>query len=115
MGSKGEGNMRLEKRKLPRLEFGISILYDGKRGMTKDISRSGTFIRMNETNSRMPLPPIGSEIIFSLDFPTANNYIDLKGTVVHHSKEKGMGIWFEKMEGNMNEFIGNFVLDYSKG
>jgi uncharacterized protein YegL len=105
--------MRLEKRRSQRLDFGITILHNGKRRMTKDISSSGTFIKSDERSGKMSLFPIGSEIDLSLDIPTAKDFIDVKGVVVHHgSNGDGMGIWFKKIDERKKEFIKRFVADY---
>jgi len=97
------------KRKDQRLDFGITVLHNGKRGITKDISCSGTFIRKNED----VLPTkIGSDISFSLDFPEAKKHIDVKGVIIHHGKnDDGMGIWFKKMDERSQAFIRKFVFN----
>jgi len=67
--------MRLEKRRSPRLDFGITVIHDGKRGMTRDISANGTFIIMDEQPENTSLSPIGADLSFSLDFPNASHWI----------------------------------------
>lgn len=107
--------MRLEKRRSPRLDFGITVIHDGKRGMTRDISANGTFIIMDEQPENTSLSPIGADLSFSLDFPNARRHIDVEGTVVHHSKDEGgMGIWFKRIDERNKEFIKMFILDYLK-
>lgn len=107
--------MRIEKRRNPRINFGISVIHDGKRGMTRDISDSGTFIIMDENPEQTPLLPVGSDVSFSIDFPTAKGSIDVEGTVIHHGEnDDGMGIWFKRIEERNKEFIRMFILDYLK-
>ena len=107
--------MGTEKRRNPRIGFAITVIHDGKRRVTKDISADGTFIIMDEHTNHTPLSPIGSDVSFSLDFPTAKRHIDVEGAVVHHGKnEDGMGIWFKKIDERNKEFIKMFILDYLK-
>ena len=102
-----------DKRKNPRLDFEITVRQNGKRGMTGDISQSGTFIRMDHSHNQSPLSPVGSDISFSLDFPTAKEQIDVKGVVVHHGKNgNGMGIYFRRIDEGSQEFIKKFISDY---
>ena len=105
--------MESDKRKDPRLDFGITILHDGNRGMTRNISTSGTFIRIDELNNRIPLASVGSDITFSLDFPITEDYIEVEGTIMHHGNNDGMGIQFKKIDGKDKEFIKEFILDYT--
>ena len=99
-----------DKRKTPRLEFGITVLREGKRAITKDISQSGTFVKEDEPIS---LDTIGSEISFSLDFPDAKNHINVTGVILHHGKNSdGMGIWFKKIDERSKTFIRKFVIDH---
>ena len=79
--------MQSEKRKNLRLDFGVVIIHNHKQGMTKDIS-------------------------FSFDFPNTDNYIDVKGTIIHHVNDDGMGIWFKRIDDRAKDFIGMFVSDY---
>ena len=105
----------MEKRRNPRIDFGITVIRDGKREMTKDISANGTFIIMDEPPDQTPLLPVGSDVSFSFDFPTARRYIDVEGTVVHHGKnDDGMGIWFKRIDERNREFIKMFIVDYLK-
>ncbi len=97
-----------DKRQNPRLGFGITVIHNHKRGMTKDISLNGTFIKTDE----QLLSPIGSEISFSFDFLNTRSYIDVKGAVIHHGNNDGMGIWFKKIDERSKEFIRKFILDY---
>ena len=107
--------MRIEKRRNPRIDFIISVIHDGKREMTRDISDSGTFIIMDEHPEQTPLLPVGSDVSFSIDFPTARRSIDVEGTVVHHGEnDDGMGIWFKRIDKRSKEFIRMFILDYLK-
>ncbi len=97
------------KRKNPRLDFGIAVFHNGKKCITKDISCNGAFIKRNE---QLLLTEIGSEISFSLDFPEAKKHIDIKGVIVHHGKnDDGIGVWFKKMEERSQSFIRKFVLN----
>ena len=105
--------MRENKRKNRRLDYEITVMHNGKRGKTRDISQSGTFIRMDHSNNQSPLSPVGSDISFSLDFPTAKDYIEVKGVVVHHGKNgNGMGIYFRRVDEGSKEFIKKFISDY---
>ena len=105
--------MQIEKRKKPRLDWGILIHHNHKRRMTGDISEQGCFIKKERWDKDMTLLPIGSEIEFSFDFLNIN-YIDVTGTVVHHGVNgNGMGIWFKRIEDRDKEFIKMFVSDYS--
>jgi len=61
--------MKLEKRKNPRLDFGVLVLHGNKRRMTRDISINGTFIKRDKLNDQSLLPPVSSEIDFSFSFP----------------------------------------------
>ena len=107
--------MPIEKRKNPRIDFGISVIHDGRRGMTKDISDCGAFIIMDERPEHTPLLPVGSEVSFSIDFPNAKSNIDVEGTVVHHGESgDGMGIWFKRIDERSKEFIRMFIVDYLK-
>jgi len=107
--------MRIEKRRNSRIGFGISVIHDGKRGMTRNISDNGTFIIMDEHPEQTPLLPVGSDVSFSIDFPTARRSIDVEGTVVHHGEnDDGMGIWFKRIDERSKEFIRMFILDYLK-
>ncbi len=102
-----------DKRKNPRLDFEITVMHNGKRGKTRDISQSGTFIRMDHSNNHLPLSPVGSDISFSLDFPTTKDHIDVKGVVVHHGKNgNGMGIYFRRIDKGSKKFIKKFISDY---
>ena len=106
--------MRLVKRRNPRLYWGIVVHHNHKRMMTRDISVEGCFIRKDEWEKDMVLEPIGKDISFSLDILTADDYIDVTGTVVHHgANEDGMGIWFRRIDDRAKEFIRVFVRDYS--
>jgi len=97
------------KRKNQRLDFGIAVLHNGKKSITKDISVNGAFIKSND---QLVLTEIGSEISFSLDFTEAKKHIDINGVIVHHGKnDDGMGIWFKKMEERSISFIRKFVFD----
>jgi hypothetical protein len=99
----------VNKRKNPRLDYGIAVFQNGIQSITKDISCNGAFINMEE---QLLLTKIGTEISFSLDFPDAKKHIDIKGVIVHHGKnDDGMGIWFKKMEERSKSFIRNFVLN----
>lgn len=101
--------MQEDKRKDPRLDFGIAVIHDRKLKMAKDISLNGTFIRSDEQS---PLLPIGSDISFSFDFPNKKRNIEVKGVVVHHgNKDDGMGIWFKKIDERSKEFISKLILD----
>jgi len=60
-----------DKRKNPRLDFGIVVIQNHKRRMTKDISLNVTSIKKDEWDKDMQLAPIGSEIDLSFDFPNA--------------------------------------------
>ena len=105
--------MHLEKRGNPRIDFGILVHHNHKRRMTMDISEQGCFIRKDEQVKDMVLEPVGKEISFSLDIPTADNYIDVTGIVVHHGKNgEGMGICFKKIDERAKEFIGMYLSDY---
>ena len=105
--------MRENKRKNPRLDYEITVMHNGKRGKTRDISQSGTFIRMDHSHNQSPLSPVGSDISFSLDFPTAKDNIDVKGVVVHHGKNgNGMGIYFRRIDKGSKKFIKKFISDY---
>lgn len=107
--------MRIEKRKNPRLDFGISVIHDGRRGITRDISDSGAFIIMDEHPEHAPLLPVGSDVSFSIDFPAEKRNIDVEGTVVHHGGNgDGMGIWFKRIDERSKEFIKMFIVDYLK-
>ncbi len=78
-----------------------------------DISEQGCFIRKDEQDKDMVLEPVGKEISFSLDIPTADDYINVTGTVVHHGdNEDGMGILFKRIDNRSKEFIKMFVRDY---
>ena len=97
------------KRKDKRLDFGITVFHNGKRGITKDISTNGTFIKKNE---QLLINEIGSDIFFSLDFPEAKKHIDIEGVIVHHGKnDEGMGIWFKKLDERSKSFISKFVFN----
>ena len=105
--------MEIEKRKNPRVDFGITVLLGGKCGKTKDISSTGTFIKKDEWDQNMKLSPISSEVDLSFVFPTSKEYIDVKGIVVHHGKNnEGVGIWFKKIEERNKEFIKQFIAKY---
>ena len=104
--------MQSEKRKNPRLDFGVVIIHNHKRGMAKDISTNGAFISRGERYKQIPLLPIGEDISFSFDFPNTDNYIDVEGTVIHHGNDDGMGVWFKKIDERSKEFIRKFILDY---
>jgi len=104
--------MHLEKRSNPRLDFGIVVHHNHNRRMTRDISEQGCFIRKDEQVKDMVLEPVGKEISFSLDIPTADDYIDITGTVMHHgTNDDGMGIWFKRIDERAKEFIRMFVSD----
>jgi len=99
-----------DKRNDPRLNFEIKVIHNGNRGITKDVSLNGTFIKKNEY---IPLLPIGSDISFSFYFPSIKKHIDVKGLIVHHGNNKnGMGIWFKKTEERSKVFIRRFISDY---
>ena len=105
--------MQLEKRSNLRLDFGILVHHNHKRRMTMDISKQGCFIRKDEQVKDMVLEPVGKEISFSLDIPTADDYIDVTGTVVHHGKDEvGIGIWFKRIDERDKEFIRKYLSDY---
>lgn len=102
--------MELEKRINPRLDFGILVYCNGRRGMTKDISANGTFVVKDEYPKQ--LAPLGSDVALSFDFPTTEDSIDTIGTVMHHGKDgEGMGIWFKRIDDRTKEFIKMFVSD----
>ena len=102
-----------DKRRNPRLDFGIPVIHNHKRRMSKDISFNGTFIKKNEWDKDMALLPIGSEIDFSFEFLNEDDYIDVTGTVLHHGdNDDGMGIWFKKIDDKNKEFIRKFILEY---
>ena len=102
-----------DKRKNPRLDFGIVVHHNHKRRMTKDISINGTFIKKERRDIYWELAPIGSKINFSFYFPNTTRHIDVKGTVIHQGKDyDGMGIRFKKIEERNKEFIRKFILDY---
>ena len=104
--------MHLEKRSNPRLDFGIVVHHNHNRRMTIDISEQGCFIRKDEQVKDMVLEPVGKEISFSLDIPTADDYIDITGTVMHHgTNDDGIGIWFKRIDERAKEFIRMFVSD----
>ena len=106
--------MHLEKRKKPRLDWGILIHHNHKRRMTGDLSTEGCFIKKREWDKDMTLLPIGSKIDFSFKFLNEDYYIDVTGKVVHHgTNEDGMGIWFKRIDERSKEFIRGFVKDYS--
>lgn len=104
--------MQIEKRKNPRFDLGITVIHDGKRRMTKDISVEGAFIEKDEWDKDMTLLAIGSDISLSFDFPTAEDYIDVTGVVKHHGNEDGMGIWFKEIDKGDKDFIRGFISDY---
>ena len=105
--------MQIEKRSNPRLDWGILIHHNHHRRMTRDISERGCFIRKDERAKDMVLEPVGKEISFALDIPTADDYIYITGTIVHHgTNEDGMGIWFRRIDKRNKEFIRGFVRDY---
>jgi len=89
-----------------RLQCNIKVFYDEKNGETKNISANGTFIK-KDTQSQ--LHPIGSDIALSLDFPNERDFIEVKGMVVHHGNDDGMGIWFKKIDERKKEFIRKFI------
>ena len=94
--------MHLEKRSNPRFDFGILVHHNHKRRMTINISEQGCFIRKDEQDNNMVLEPVGKEISFSLDIPTADDYIDVTGEIMHHgTNEDGMGIWFSDCQKHM--------------
>jgi transposase len=102
-----------DKRKNPRLDFGIFVIHNHIWRMAKNLSLDGTFIKKDDWDNDMQLEPIGSEIDFSFDFPNTARYIDVKGTVIHHgNKDEGMGIRFKKIDDRDKEFIREFILDY---
>ena len=104
--------MHLEKRSNPRLDFGILVHHNHNRRMTRDISEQGCFIIKDEQFKDMGLEPVGKELSFSLDIPTADNYIDITGTVMHHgTNEDGMGIAFKRIRVRHREFIRRFISD----
>jgi len=83
-----------DKRNDPRIDFKIMVIHNGNRGVTRDVSLNGAFIKRTED---IPLLPIGSDISFSFYFPNIKKHIDVKGLIVHHgNKKNGMGIWFNK-------------------
>ena len=99
-----------DKRNDPRMDLEISVIYNGNRGMTRDVSHNGTFIKRNEY---IPLLPIGSDIFLSFYFSSIKKHIDVKGLIVHHGNNKnGMGIWFKKTEERSKVFIRRFISDY---
>jgi len=105
--------MEQDKRKCKRLDCGITVRHDGKRGITRDISQGGTFIRTDHSNNQMPLFPVGADISFSLGFPTSKEHIAVKGVVVHHGKNgDGMGVYFRRIDESSKEFIRKFISDY---
>ena len=113
---RGRVIMRMEKRRNPRLDFGVMVYCNDRRVITSNLSSNGVFIGKDERNERLHLVPIGSEIHLSFDFPTARNYIDITGTVVHHGNNKnGMGICFNRIDDRTRKFIRIFVSDYLQG
>ena len=44
-------------------------------------------------------PVMSATGTFSLDFPIAEDYIEVEGTIVHHGNGDGMGIQFKKVDG----------------
>jgi len=91
--------IRIEKRKNPRLDFGIVVHHNPKRRMTRDSSEEGCFIKKDEWVKDMTLLPIGTAIDFSLDFINADDNIAVTGTVVHHGdRENGVGICFKRID-----------------
>jgi transposase len=102
-----------DKRKNPRLSFEISVINNERRGITKDISLNGTFIKRNK---QLPLIPVGSQISFSFFFPNKRKHIDVKGVVIHHgsNNDDGMGVWFKRIDERSKEFIREFIIDHLK-
>ena len=101
--------MRDHIRKDPRLKLIIQVFYDGMQGKTKDISINGTFIKSGRQSN---LQPVGSDISLTLEFPGARNLTGVTGTVVHHGREDGIGVWFKKIDERKKEFIRKFLLTH---
>ena len=102
--------MKEDKRKMPRLNVGITVFYDGGYGRTKDISINGTFIKGNDQSQ---LPPVGADISLSFDFPDRMRLLKANGVVVHHGNNNdGMGVSFTIMKERYRGFIKRFISDY---
>jgi hypothetical protein len=109
----GGSKMQLDKRNNPHLYFGIVVIHNHQRRLTKDILLNSTFITRDERTRQMPLLAISSEVEFSFGFPNTDDYTDVKGVVVHHcNNDERMGIWFKKIYARNKEFTKMFVLDY---
>ena len=105
--------MKIEKRKNPRVDFGITVSLSGRRGVTKDISTDGAFIKKDVWDKDMKPSPIGAEVDLSFNFPTSEDCIDVKGIIAHHGRnDEGMGIWFKKIDERKKEFIKQFIANY---
>ena len=99
--------MKEDKRTTPRLNIGIAVFYDGGYRRTKDISINGTFIK---GNGQSWLPPVGSDISLSFDFPDRMRLMKANGVVVHHGNNNdGIGISFKKIRERHREFIRRFI------
>ena len=104
-----EGKMDIDKRRNPRANIGITLFHDGGFSRTKDISIDGTFIKSSKQSQ---LQPIGSYISLSFDFPSKTRLIKVKGVVVHHGNNDGLGIYFEEISKRSKRFIKQFLSNY---